>query len=185
MKKKIFSLAEITDIENTIKYNHSSIGIAASELQNRLEHNYKDEETLIRFLFFSWYQVRESGNIQSGFSKELPRYNYIMEKYSAIDKLSDESKFIIAILGYWNPFDYGQENIWKNKAIELFSEITPNNPDSLLYKNWKFFVDEDENIYSTKDDLRNELHARFFYRGYLGEYFIHMLFSMLEKAKVK
>lgn len=173
MQKKILSISEINEIEQAYKHGVPCLGSAAIELINRWQNNLKDEETCIRLIFLLWYKCSEP-EFLTGLNVELPAVIDIFNEFGE-DNLSAESIFVLGILGNLFPHCLGEENFWQEKSRELLKQASIKQPSSYLFSDWTFFINEADERKSLKTKLVGEIHARFFGRGYFGEYLLHIL----------
>lgn len=184
MTQKILSIAEIDEIERAFELGVSTLGAAADALLFRWTNELKDEETAMRLIFLRWFSRTEPPFLTglNDLEEKLPAVEAIIEEFGGEDGLSAESKFILAILSFGGyAWGMGDEATWKNKARQLFLVAADAEPKSYLFADWKFLIEEKIDSTHLKTKIESEMHARFYGRGSMGNYVLHILSGMVRR----
>jgi len=186
MVERILSVQEIGEIERGYALGIPALGFAAKEFLRRWQFGLKDEETLIRLVFLFWYSRTEPPFL-TGLNNEFDGLSVerLLEEFGGEDRLGRESRFIIAMLGYGEyAFGLGDETEWRAKSTTFLRDAGADEPQSFLFADWKFFIDEAPDTKSLKTKIETEIHARFAGRGYMGDYLIHILSAIVRPNQI-
>jgi len=181
--KRLLSISEVNEPERGYALGAATLGIAFRALYQRWDANLRDEETLLRLIFLQWYSRTEPGYL-TGLDgiEQPPSIDELLDAFGGEQKLSADSLFTIAMLGYGEyAFGLGDENEWRSKSIQYFKRASELEPKSDLMVDWQFFTGERKESSRLKTKMRVEAHARFFGRGYMGTYIRGRLNSSMGK----
>jgi len=96
--------------------------------------------------------------------------------------LSAESMFVIGLLSFGGyAFGMGNEETWQSKARQFFIRASEIEPNSDLFTDWKYLIEETNESRNLKTKIEPEMHARFHGRGYMGTYVLHILSGMVRR----
>ncbi|MBX3267366.1 MAG: hypothetical protein KF831_11735 [Acidobacteria bacterium] len=180
--KTVLSIQEINEIERGYSHGAPTLGFAANALLQRWQFGLRDEETLLRLIFFIWYRITEP-TILTGLDKakfDEVSVEALIENFGGEHSLSAEARFIIAILGH-GPYAYGfgNEKKWHETSRRFFTDSVELSPESRLFSEWKYLIGEASDSRNMKTLIEKEIHARFVGRGYMGDYLVHGLQGMV------
>ena len=165
------SIAEIDILEQAHGVGAPSLGVAAFKLMERWNSGLKDNETFIRLSFLCWYSLSEPTWYNGlPMSTELPKIDNLINDLGGIKEIKPESKFILAALATGYPWCLGDENKWSNLATSLPVEAAHAEPSSFVFKNWQYVLGLTKERNDLKIKIKEEFHARFHGRGYMGIY---------------
>jgi hypothetical protein len=187
MPDKVFAINEINEIERAYTHGATVLGFAAAGLLQRWQYGLRDEETLIRLIFLFWYSRTEPTDLTGldQFNVDEISVEDLIDGFGGEDRLSAESRFIIAILGHSAyAFGLGDEAEWEKKSLQYFDDACRIEPQSALFSDWKFLIGEAKNSRNLKAKIETEIHARFRGRGYMGDYLVHVLSGMTRPNRV-
>ena len=169
----MLSLSEITTIETADQLGAKALGTAYDALAKRWEYGLTDNETFIRLLFLKWYSISEP-NWYNGLpqQEELSVENFIRQR-GDLFSFPLENQFIIAVLSHSFPWCFGDENKWQEASRQLFKNVESSK--SLVFSNWQYLLGHTKEINGIRKNIKPELHARFYGRGEMGSYLLHIL----------
>ena len=169
----MLSLSEISVIEEANSFGCEGLGVALDKLLERWNYGLTDNETFIRIVFLKWYSISEP-NWYNGLPDklEISLEDFIKQRSNNLP-LNGEEKFIIGVLSHNFAWCFGDENKWKEKAIELLVDASVE--DSLVFSNWKYLLAISDEVNGLRKNINTELHARFNGRGEMGHYLLHIL----------
>jgi hypothetical protein len=182
MQERVLSIAEIAQIEAGYTIGAPTLGFAAAALLARWQFGLRYEETLLRLVFLRWYSLIEPPFLTGlGDFGETVDAETLITEFGGDASLSDEGRFIIGILGH-GPFAFGlgEEEAWRERARTFFRAAAVSG--SMLFADWNFLIGEAKESLNLKSKIGLEIHARFYGRGYMGEYMVHILTGMLRSG---
>lgn len=167
MDMDISSLAEIGVLGAAYEQGATSLGTAKSALKARWSANLRDNETLIRLLFLSWYPCSEPGNLTGLRQYEKNEFENLLSDAGGPSSLEAESQFILGVLSDSDsfPFCCGAEDKWSKLSGDLFKAAVEQAPHSLVFRNWEYLMNKREEPTDPRIHIRPELYARFHGRG--------------------
>lgn len=187
MQNNILSVQEINEIERGYSHGAPTLGFAANALLQRWQFGLKDEETLIRLIFLLWYRMTEP-SLFTGLDKfrsEDISVESLLSDFGNENRLSGETRFIVAVLGHGAyAFGLGNEVEWRTKSRRYFANAANLEPQSFLFADWTYLIEESKDTRNLKTSIEKEIHARFAGRGYMGDYLEHVLSGMIRPNRV-
>lgn len=187
MQDNVLSIQEINEIERGYAHGAPTLGYAAKACVKRWQFGLRDEETLLRLIFFLWYEITEPPFLTglSAFKTKAATVDSLIEDYGDENKLSAEARFIIAVLGHGAyAYGLGDEREWQERSRRFFAEAAGSDPESRLFSDWKYLIGDADDSKNLKTLLEKEMHARFFGRGHMGDYLVHVLSGMIRPNRV-
>ena len=174
----MLSLSEISIIEQADQLGAKALGTAYDALERRWEYGLTDNETFIRLLFLKWYSISEP-NWYNGLpeQKELSSVEAFIYQRGDMLLFPPENQFVIAVLSHSFPWCFGDEKKWQEYSINLFKNVETSK--SLVFSNWQYLLDHTKEVNGLRKNIKPELHARFYGRGEMGRYLLHVLGSKL------
>ncbi len=171
----MLSLSQITQIEEADALGAKTLGVALDQLMLRWDSGLTDDETFIRVLFLKWYSLCEP-NWYNGLpdSQEISIENFIEGK-GKLSSFQLEHQFIIGVLANSFPWCFGDEEKWKNISQELLSETQRLGASSPVFSNSKYLLGQAKEVNGLRKNIFPELRARFYGRGEMGRYLLHIL----------
>ncbi len=167
------SLSEISVLESAYALGAPTLGLAGKALLSRWNNGLRDEETHIRLMFLSWYSMARPREFTGLGDVDLPSTDALIAAFGGEEKLGAEALFMLAILTFM-PDCLGNEKKYEGQRERLYAAAAAREPDSPLFRNWQVFCDSGAALRDPLIHIRPELRARFFGRGAMGEYVLHM-----------
>jgi len=173
----MLSLSQITVIEQADQLGAKALGTAYDALVKRWEYGLTDNETFIRLLFLKWYSISEPNWYNGLPEQELLSVEEFIHQRGDLFSFPLENQFIIAVLSHGFPWCFGDEKKWQDISKQLFKNVETSN--SLVFSNWQHLLDNTKEVNGLRKNIKPELHARFYGRGEMGSYLLHILGSEL------
>ena len=178
MREEVQSVAEIGEIERAYQHGVPVLGHAASAWLRRWRLPLRDQETFLRLAFLCWYREHEPWHL-TGLEAELPTVDELIADAGGEGALSGDALFALAIL--WHLFAPlgADEAAYQERARALARQASALEPESRLFREWPYFLEEAPDTTAPRLYIRPELHARYHGRGAMGDYLVHILLSRL------
>jgi len=82
--------------------------------------------------------------------------------------------FALGLISHGYAFCCGPEAVWEARSAELFELAAQRAPESAVMSNWRYLLGLTTEPTGLRKNIGPELHARFFGRGYMGSYILHI-----------
>ena len=178
MRETVRSIAEIEEIERAHQHGAPTLGHAASELIRRWQLPLRDQETFLRLAFLCWYQAHEPEWL-TGLGAKLPTIDELIAEAGGEEALAGDALFALAVL--WDLFSPlgADEGAYRARAVTLAEHAANLEPESRLFREWRYLLGVAPDTTGPRIDLRHEVHARYHGRGAMGQYMVHTLLARL------
>jgi hypothetical protein len=174
----VFSLAEIAELERAYELGAPTLGRAAEALLARWRLPLRDEETLLRLAFLSWYGENEPGWL-TGLEDELPSVAQLVEERGGEATLNAETRFTLGLLLEFRPPLDGDEDGARQVARRWAESAATTEPTSRLFREWRYLFGDAEDTLGVRTHIETEIRARYEGRGALGAYLSHIIRARL------
>lgn len=185
MSNTVYSLAEVTELERAYALGAPTLGRAAAALLERWRLPLRDDETFLRLAFLSWYQQNEPDWLTGLEDHTLPAVDTLIGERGGEETLSSEARFTLAYLWAFRPPLGADDDEYRETALLWGAGAAAEEPTSVLFREWRFFLDEADDTLGARTYVERELHARYAGRGALGAYMVHMLSARLRPAGLR
>ena len=135
-------------------------------------------ETFLRLAFLSWYHDHEPGWL-TGLETDLPSVDALLTEAGGEEALSGDALFALAILSHLFAPLGADEVHYRSRARSLGLRAAKVEPQSRLFREWRYFLREEADTTAPRIYLREEVHARYHGRGAMGDYIVHTLLGRL------
>ena len=158
MSDPVLSLAEIAEIERSYALGAPTLGRAAAALVTRWRLPLRDEETLLRLAFLSWYRENEPEWL-TGLETELPSMAQLIAERGGEVALSAEARFTLGLLLEFRPPLEDDEHGTRRVARTWVESAVGMEPASRLFREWRFLLGEAEDTLGARTHAEAEVHA--------------------------
>ena len=180
--ERILSLAEITTMEQAGGLGAPVFGPVLTALLARWRLPLRDAETASRLLFYI-HEAHTSQPQYTGITPaDLPDAERVLGEAGGETALPAETLFGLALLLAWQAWPFGDEAAWTVTARRWAELAATREPESRLFREWQFFLDEAADTNGPKVHIAPEVHARYHGRGEFGARMVHLLTTKLWPA---
>lgn len=175
MTERVLSLAEITALEDAAPLGAPVFAPVLGALVARWRLPLRDAETATRLLFY----VHEGHTTQPQYTgvtpADLPSAAQVLDEVGGEDALPADALFGLGLLLAWQAWPFGDEAAWSATARRWVEAAAAREPESRLFREWRFFLGEAPDTVGPKVYVAPEVHARYHGRGAFGERMLHLL----------
>jgi hypothetical protein len=180
--ERILSLAEITALELAGPLGAPVFASVLRALLARWRLPLRDRETATRLLFY----VHEGHTMQPQHTHvapaDLPIAERILAEAGGEDALPADALFGLGLLLEWQPWPFGDAATWTATGRRWVEAAAAREPESRLFREWRFFLGEASDTAGPKVHVAPEIHARYHGRGEFGARMVHVLTTTLWPA---
>ena len=183
---RVLSLAEITTLEDAGALSAPVFAPVLRALVARWRLPLRDAETATRLLFY----VHEGHTTQPQYTgvapADLPGAVEVLAEAGGEAALPADALFGLGLLlawQAWQAWPFGDEAAWAATARRWVEAAAAREPQSRLFREWRFFLGEAPDTAGPKAYVAPEVHARYHGRGAFGGRMVHLLTSTLWPAR--
>ena len=179
MAARVLSLAEITALELARSLGAPVFSTVLEALVTRWELPLRDPETATRLLFY----IHEGHTTQPQYTNvtpaDLPIAERVLAEAGGEEALPADGLFGLGLLLQWQAWPFGDEATWMAAGRRWMEAAAAHEPESHLFREWRFMLDEAGDTAGPKVYIAPEVHARYHGRGEFGARMVHLLTTKL------
>jgi hypothetical protein len=177
--ERVLSLAEIAELERAAALGAPAYGAALAALRARWRVPLRDAETATRLLFLIHAGHTEQPQHTGLDPGTLPSAERVLGEAGGEAALPADALFGLGLLLAWQAWPFGEDAAWTATARRWVALAAAREPESRLFREWRFFLREAADTAGPRIYVAPEVHARYHGRGAFGARMVQLLAGVL------